>query len=192
MAMFDKHKGSKQTTPQETHPAATRQTPTVSPPASSAASAVAMIGQGININGDVSANSNLKVDGVIEGRAVQSSHDVEVGESGTVTADISARVVKIAGEVSGDISGIEKVFIARTGRVQGNISAPRVQLEDGALFRGSIDMNPAEPAAEEKQPAKKSGQSGATTTAAPTASGQAKVAAAGGARKDPGLTLKSG
>jgi cytoskeletal protein CcmA (bactofilin family) len=192
MAMFDKHKGNKQTTPQENKPVTPRQTPTVNPTASPAVAAIAMIGQGITIKGDVSAASNLKIDGLIEGHIVQSSHDVEVGDSGTVTADITARVVKIAGEVSGDISGGEKVLISRTGRVQGNISAPRVQLEDGALFRGSIDMNPAEPAVAEKKATEKPAKTEATPKTTPAASGQAKVAAAGGARKEPSLTLKSG
>ncbi|MCB1844788.1 MAG: polymer-forming cytoskeletal protein, partial [Halioglobus sp.] len=67
-----------------------------------------------------------------------------VGESGRVTADITARVVKIEGEVTGDITGSEKVVIARSGNVRGNIVAPRVTLEDGAIFKGSIDMDPGE------------------------------------------------
>ncbi len=145
-----------------------------------------MIGQGIGISGDVTADSNLKVEGLIEGRGVQSSHDVEISEMGKVTANIMAKVVKIAGEVTGDIAGSEKVLISRTGRVQGNIVSPRVQLEDGAIFRGSIDMNPAKPAASKPAAEKKVVKAPAAEPA------QAKAAAAGAARKDPGLTLKSG
>jgi cytoskeletal protein CcmA (bactofilin family) len=52
-------------------------------------------------------------------------------------------VVRIDGEVQGDISGVEKVVVTKTGRVQGNIVAPRVTLEDGAKFKGSIDMDPS-------------------------------------------------
>ena len=120
------------------------------------------------------------VQGVIEGRSIESSHDVEIGESGKVTASISAKVVRIAGEVTGDINGTEKVLISKSGRVQGNVTAPRVQLEDGALFRGSIDMNPAK-AAESKP---------APVASAPAGAKAAVVDA--GARKEPGLTLKSG
>jgi len=191
--MFDKHKGSKQATPQtvEEKPAAPAPGPSSTPAPASAAGTqkVAMIGSGISIAGDVSADSNLKVEGVIEGRSVQSSQDVEVSESGKVTASIEARVVRIGGEVTGDINGTEKVTIMKSGRVLGNIVAPRVQLEDGALFRGSIDMNPA-PVAEVKSAAKVVGSdNGARAAAAPTAA-QADTAA--GARKEPGLTLKSG
>ncbi|MBV1904704.1 MAG: polymer-forming cytoskeletal protein, partial [Pseudomonadales bacterium] len=65
-------------------------------------------------------------------------------KSGKVTADIMAKVVKIEGEVTGDIAGDEKVVISSTGRVRGNIVAPRMTLEDGAKFKGSIDMDPEE------------------------------------------------
>jgi cytoskeletal protein CcmA (bactofilin family) len=153
-----------------------------------------MIGRGIAISGDVTADSNLKIEGVIEGRSVQSKHDVDISETGRVTASISAKVIRIAGEVTGDILGTEKVTIAKSGRVQGNVVAPRVQLEDGALFRGSIDMNPGQ-AAE----ARHASGSGSRPTAidtggksSPSATPQASEAAAGGARKEPGLTLKSG
>ena len=139
-----------------------------------------MIGEGISIVGDVNASSNLRIEGRIEGRGIESTEDVEVGESGRVSASIVARNVNIGGEVTGDIRGSEKVLITRTGRVQGNIEAPRVQLEDGALFRGSIDMNPVEPAAAKSAPAEKPGQ--------PVASATTTVPA----RKEPSLTLKSG
>ena len=189
MAMFDKHKGSKQTPPQAQESPAPAKAPSVSPAAPASPAKVAMIGQGISVAGDVVANSNLKVEGQIEGRNVQSSHDVEIGESGTVVANISAKVVKIAGQVAGDVAGSEKVYIARSGRVQGNIVAPRVQLEDGALFRGSIDMNPAP--AEKKAESKPAGGKKSESQAASVKT-ESKAAASGGGRKEPSLTLKSG
>ena len=142
-----------------------------------------MIGNGIVISGDVTADTDLKVEGLIQGRAIESSQDVEIGEAGRVKANISARNVKIGGEVSGDVAAQEKITITRTGKVQGNLVAPRVQLEDGALFRGSIEMNPA-PAVEKPAPAAKSKPAEKPAAAA--------SASSGGARKEPGLTLKSG
>ena len=192
MAMFDKHKSSKQPPQREEEPMVTRQAPNPSaPPVASTPSKVAMVGEGISITGDVNANSNLKVEGRIEGRSVTSSQDVEVSESGVIKASITAKVVRIAGAVAGDISGSEKVVISKSGRVQGNIVAPRVQLDDGALFRGSIDMNPAEPAQAKKQaPAKPATESkpAATTPAA----AQGNKPGVSGDKKEPGLTLKSG
>lgn len=190
MAMFDKHKSSKQQPPrQEDPPVVSRPAPEAPAPTSSAGSAtrVAMIGEGISVTGDVAANSNLKVDGRIEGRAVSSSHDIEVSETGVVKASLTARVVKIAGAVAGDIKGSEKVLITKSGRVQGNIVAPRVQLDDGALFRGSIDMNPAEPANAKKPEAPRAPAE--ATRPAPPVGAADKPADAG---KAPGLNLKSG
>lgn len=188
MAMFDKHKTAKQSTPvsqehkvSQPAPAATQQ------PAASAQ--VAMIGKGISITGDVMADTNLKIEGRVEGRSIQCTQDVEIANPGQVKASIMAKVVRVAGTVSGDIGGSEKVFISNTGRVQGNIIAPRVQLEDGALFRGSIDMNPAESAKAEKPAAAKPAVS---NTAAQEKGTKSAAPAAEASRKEPGLNLKSG
>jgi cytoskeletal protein CcmA (bactofilin family) len=107
---------------------------------------MAVIGPGIYINGDISGDENLLVEGKVEGKIRLGSHDVEIGQSGKVKADITAKIIKIAGTVRGDLSGSEKVVISRTGNVHGNIVAPRMTLEDGAIFKGSIDMDPGEPA----------------------------------------------
>ena len=188
--MFDKHKSSKQSQPDIQEPKVNPQISQKRVESSAAVSKVAMIGQGISIVGDVKADTSLKVEGQIEGRGIQSSEEVEIGESGHVNASIVARVVKVSGTVTGDISGSDKVLIARSGRVQGNIVAPRVQLEDGALFRGSIDMTPAETAAKPGTAAK--AKSAKAEKPAPAASAKAKAAAHGPERKEPSLNLKSG
>lgn len=139
--MFEKHKSSKQE-PQTPQPQQDSLSPSASAPLSSGKSAV--IGPGIYINGDISGDENLIVEGRVDGKILLDSHQVEVGQSGRVNADITAKVIKIAGEVRGDISGTEKVIISRSGNVHGNIVAPRMTLEDGAIFKGSIDMDPGE------------------------------------------------
>lgn len=106
-----------------------------------------MIGPGIRIKGEISGDEDLFVQGKVEGTINLNNNEVIVGESGVVAADINARIVKIDGEVAGDVKGEENVVISRSGNVCGNIVAPRVTLEDGAIFRGSIDMDPGEPAA---------------------------------------------
>ncbi|MEZ5567526.1 MAG: polymer-forming cytoskeletal protein [Halioglobus sp.] len=103
-----------------------------------------MIGPSIRIKGEVTGEEDLLIQGKVEGTISLKDQELSVGESGRVTADITARVVKIEGEVTGDITGSEKVVIARSGNVRGNIVAPRVTLEDGAIFKGSIDMDPGE------------------------------------------------
>ena len=105
-----------------------------------------MIGPSIVIKGTVSGDEDLVVQGKVEGTIDLKDHEVSVGQSGKVHADINAKVVKVDGEVSGDISGNEKVVISKSGNVRGNIVAPRVTLEDGAIFKGSIDMDPGDTA----------------------------------------------
>lgn len=106
-----------------------------------------MIGPSIVIKGTVSGDEDLLIHGSVEGSVELGDHEVSVGQSGKVKADITAKVVRIDGEVAGDIKGHEKVVISKSGNVRGNIVAPRVTLEDGAIFKGSIDMDPGEDAA---------------------------------------------
>jgi cytoskeletal protein CcmA (bactofilin family) len=103
----------------------------------------AMIGPSIVIKGEVTGEEDLLIQGKVEGKINLMGNQVSIGESGEVCADIHARVIQINGKVTGDITGAEKVVISKSGNVHGNIVAPRVTLEDGALFKGSIDMDPA-------------------------------------------------
>ncbi len=119
-----------------------------------------MIGPSIEIKGTVSGDEDLVVQGKVEGTIDLGDHQVTVGPSGSVTADIQAKVVNIDGEVSGDLTGGEKVVISKSGKVRGNIVAPRVTLEDGAIFKGSIDMDPGDaPAKVSLAPKASAGQS---------------------------------
>ncbi len=101
-----------------------------------------MIGASIKIKGDIAGDENLVIDGEVEGQVNLDGHDLTIGSSGVVTANLSAKTVHIHGTVNGDIEGSELVVVSKTGRVLGNIVAPRVTLEDGAQFKGSIDMTP--------------------------------------------------
>ncbi len=104
----------------------------------------AVIGQSIKIKGTVSGGESLVIEGTVEGSVDLAGHDLTIGQTGHVTADLQAKNVKIEGQVKGDITGSEKVIVSKSGRVHGNIVAPRVTLEDGAKFKGSIDMDPGE------------------------------------------------
>lgn len=103
-----------------------------------------MIGSTIKITGDVTGDEDLIIEGKVEGEIKIQSHQVTVGKSGQVKANVTAKNIKIEGSVRGDITGNEKVVIANSGNVRGNIVAPRVTLEDGAVFKGSIDMDPSD------------------------------------------------
>ena len=133
-----------------------------------------MIGSSIVIKGTVSGDEDLVIQGRVEGTIDLGKNEVTVGDSGRVSADIIAKTVRIDGEVTGDVSGGEKVIISKSGNVRGNIVAPRVTLEDGAVFKGSIDMDPGEPVAKK-----------------PTLAADNKPLS-GGDAMSPGLDLKSG
>ena len=104
----------------------------------------ATVGPSIRIQGDMTGEEDLLVQGRIEGTISLKNNLVTVGKDGHVNATVDARVIKIEGTVEGDLHGNEQVIVTRTGNVRGNIVAPRVTLEDGCRFKGSIDMDVAD------------------------------------------------
>ncbi|MGD8783608.1 MAG: polymer-forming cytoskeletal protein [Thioalkalispiraceae bacterium] len=102
----------------------------------------AAIGASIRIRGDVSGDENLIIQGEVDGTIVVQGHNVTISKTGKVKANIEAKQIIVEGKLEGDLSGDEKVIIRETGNVYGNIVAPRVKLEDGAMFKGSIEMEP--------------------------------------------------
>ncbi len=102
----------------------------------------ATIGPSIHIKGDVTGEENLVIEGTVDGAVKVKNNDVTIGASGKVKANIYAASINVEGELKGDLIGEEKVIIRSTGKVQGNIVSPRVSLEEGAQFKGSIDMDP--------------------------------------------------
>ncbi len=143
-------------------------------PRSTATGERATIGRSITIRGDVTGDEDLVIQGRIEGTVDLKLHSVTVGPEGRVKANITGRSVIVEGEVIGDLRGQEHVALRSTARVEGNIVAPKVALDEGAVFRGSIDMadkadrgtarNAAGPTPE---PAEKKGDTAAVKPAPP-------------------------
>lgn len=102
----------------------------------------ATIGPSIFIKGDLSGEEDLVVEGRVEGKVDLKQNNVTVGKNGKVRADIFGRVVIIEGEVDGNVFAREQAILRQSGAIRGNITAPRVVLEDGSRFKGSIDMEP--------------------------------------------------
>lgn len=107
------------------------------------AEAIAMIGPSVAVKGEVTGQENLRIQGRIEGKVALKGHDVTVGKSGKVQADIHAKSIRVEGEVVGDLYGEQEIIIEASGQVTGNLVAPRVILENGSRFKGSIDMESA-------------------------------------------------
>jgi len=93
------------------------------------------------------------VEGKVEGKIELRQNSVTVGAKGRVSAEVHARIVMIDGEVDGDVNAEEQIVIRRSGRVRGDLVAPRVTIEDGARFKGSIDMEPKRAATSAPTPA---------------------------------------
>ena len=101
----------------------------------------ATIGASIFIKGDLTGDEDLVIEGRVEGRVDLKQNNVTVGRNGKVKADVSGRVVTIEGEVDGNVFAQEQAILRQAGAIRGNITAPRVILEDGSRFKGSIDMD---------------------------------------------------
>lgn len=112
-----------------------------SPPATRRSGGSATIGPSIHIKGDVSGDEDLMIQGRVEGKINLGKHNVTIGSDGHVKADVHGRTVVVEGEVEGDLRAKEQIILRHTARVEGSIAAPRVTLEDGAVFRGGIEMD---------------------------------------------------
>jgi len=106
----------------------------------------ATIGPSIQISGEVTGNEDVRIEGRVEGTISLSDNNLTVGKEGQINATVNARTVFVEGKVEGDLNGDEQVIVHNSGNVRGNIVAPRVTLEDGCKFKGSIDMD-VEPSA---------------------------------------------
>ena len=102
---------------------------------------LATIGPSIYIKGDLTGEEDLVIQGHVEGTINLKQNNLTIGQEGKINANIFARTVSVEGTLKGDIRGEEKVVIKKNANVCGNITAPRVSLEDGARFKGSMDMD---------------------------------------------------
>ncbi len=122
------------------------------------------IAPGARFEGKITGAVDLVVDGEVIGEIAVSAV-VRIGREGSVTGPISARVVSVAGRVAGDLRGAERVEIAATANLEGDIAAPRVTIAEGAFFKGRVEMKPA-PGSKSASGAGENPQSSTTTTRA--------------------------
>ena len=98
------------------------------------------IGQSVHIQGELTGHEDVTIEGRVDGRITVQEHSLTVGPTGVIRAEIRARSVLVEGQVVGNITADDRVEIAESGSVIGDIRAARVVLAEGARFRGSIDM----------------------------------------------------
>jgi cytoskeletal protein CcmA (bactofilin family) len=117
--------------------------PNAPPPPQGARSAgsACVIGAKTTVKGEITGDEDVLVEGAVEGQ-VKISRDLRVAASGSVRANIEANSVIVSGEVLGDCTAAVRVDIQSTGRLTGNIRAPKIVIAEGAVFRGNSDMSP--------------------------------------------------
>ena len=150
---------------------------------------VVNIGKSVIIKGELTASEDLTIEGQVDGKIELRQNVLTIGPNGKIKAQVVAKTVVVEGQVQGNVTATERIDIRDKGSVEGDLSAPRVAIADGAHFRGSIDMQQAKSGdkAHDAKPsaATSSSSSSASSPSAPqpsSTSTPATPAAAGAAR----------
>ncbi|HEX3893808.1 MAG TPA: polymer-forming cytoskeletal protein [Terracidiphilus sp.] len=120
--------------------------PVAAEPARPAAAATATageqatIGKGLFIKGEITGSESLYIDGKIEGTINLPGNRLTIGRNGQVNAAVNAREIVVLGKVKGNVSATDRVDIRAEGSLTGDVSAARISIEDGAFFKGGIDI----------------------------------------------------
>jgi cytoskeletal protein CcmA (bactofilin family) len=99
----------------------------------------AWIGGSILVKGDIVSTEDLVIDGQVQGTIELGDHGLTIGSGASVTADLVAKTVTISGNLKGNVISSGKVELKSTAKVEGDISAPMLMMEDGAALSGKVD-----------------------------------------------------
>lgn len=113
----------------------------VTSPAPRPAGGGAIIGRSIKIDGDLRGEEDLRIEGDVSGTVELRKNHLTIGKEGKVRADVYAKSIAVDGTTEGDLFASERVVVHVNAQVRGNITAPRVGIEEGARFKGSIEMD---------------------------------------------------
>ena len=122
------------------------QQPSLEParPATSSVGEQASISKGLSIKGEITGTESLFIDGKVEGSISIPGNRVTVGKNGSVNASISAREIVVLGKLKGNVTATDRVDIRAEGALTGDVAAARISIEDGAFFKGGIDIRKAD------------------------------------------------
>jgi cytoskeletal protein CcmA (bactofilin family) len=112
-------------------------------PVATTTSDQATIGKSLVIKGEVTGSESLYIDGRVEGSINLSGNRVTIGRNGVVAANINAREIVVLGKVRGNLTASDRVDIRSDGSLTGDVVAARISIEDGAFFKGGIDIRKA-------------------------------------------------
>jgi cytoskeletal protein CcmA (bactofilin family) len=120
-------------------PAKSVNAPAPAPAPSSASKTATLVAPGTKIVGKISGSAEVMIDGELEGE-LRVDGGAVIGTGGTVRGEIAARTVRVGGKVFGNIRGGERVEVLASGALEGDVSAPRVVIAEGAFFKGKVEM----------------------------------------------------
>lgn len=109
-------------------------------PSSSTGEPGGTIGKTIRIEGSISGHADLHIEGEVEGQIELAENSLTIGPNGNAKADVVARNISVQGRLSGKVRAGDRIAIAKTGSVDGEVTTSRIAVEDGAVFRGSINL----------------------------------------------------
>lgn len=112
----------------------------------------ATIGKAVMVKGQIYSREDLIIDGEVEGTVEAQEHRVTVGPNGKVQAGVKAREIVVLGAIHGNVEATDKIDIRKDARLVGDIATARIVIEDGAYFKGSIDITKNEPKPQRVQP----------------------------------------
>jgi cytoskeletal protein CcmA (bactofilin family) len=110
-------------------------------PGTPGARSLACIGGSLEIKGRISAEEDLQIDGKVEGPVSVRGHRLTIGRSGVLNSEVSSRELVVFGKVTGNINAADRVEIKKDGAVIGDIQTTRISIEDGAIFKGRIEID---------------------------------------------------
>jgi cytoskeletal protein CcmA (bactofilin family) len=103
--------------------------------------ATARLGASLHVKGEITGNEDLLIDGSVEGLVQLDEKKLTVGATAKLTADIIAREVVVYGSVKGNLRAKDRIEIKKDGSVHGDLTTARIMIEDGAYFKGSIEID---------------------------------------------------
>ena len=104
----------------------------------------AILGKSVNVKGQIYGREDLTIDGEVEGTVELQEHRLTIGPNGKVTATVKAREVVVLGTLQGNVETRDKIHIRKEARLVGDIKTARIEIEDGAYFKGNIDITRTE------------------------------------------------
>jgi cytoskeletal protein CcmA (bactofilin family) len=132
------------------------------------------IGESIIFKGELTGDEDLEIGGQVEGTVCLKNHQVTIGANGSLRAEVTAKSIIVIGQIEGNLVASERIEIQESGTVKGDVKTPRLNVQEGAVLNGTIDMSPAG-TAEVKKPAAQTTLTSSTAGSSPHSTAQADL-----------------